>query len=458
MSPDTLLGMLGLTAVFAPVVAALGLVIPWALGGPWSEHAVRRIIGTTFVVDLLGCIGLDVLLLLHGGESHTVTLTHWLVVPSYVVDARLVFDAASALMMTLTALLCGLIGAFSAPYLHQDSGFYRFFVLLPLFAAGMMAVAAGDTLDLVYAGWEVVGISSALLIAYFHTREAPVRHGLRAFAVYRVCDVALLTAAVMLHHFAGDASLGEVPVLEPGVGLTIALLLVFASMGKSAAFPFTGWLPRAMEGPTPSSAIFYGALSIHAGPFLLIRAWPILEGQPIARVALFCVGLVTALHASMVGRVQTDIKTSLGYASVTQAALILMEVSLGFTQLALLHIAGHAVLRTWQLLRAPSLLHDWHQITGLIGGSRPGRGAVWERLLPEGLRRWAYRVALERWFLDDLAAHRLLGPLVWMLRSLDALDQRWTGWLAGEPAEELRAETRWSGATSKPSTVEGGAK
>lgn len=435
MSVESVLGLAGLIALFMPVAAAIALGLPWILGIKLRESIIHRTVSTTFVVALLACLVIDVLVLLRPGLHTVVTLAHWVVLPSYALDARVVFDAPAAVLMTLTAMLGGLIGAFSAPYLHLDPGYRRFFVLLPLFAAGMMAVAAGDTLDLVYAGWEVVGIASALLIAYFDTRESPIRHGLRAYAVYRVCDVALLAAAIMLHHHVGDASFGAGMHLEGGFGLTVALLLVFAIMGKAGAFPFTGWLPRAMEGPTPSSAIFYGALSIHAGPFLLLRAWPILAEQPIARGALIGIGIVTAVHATMVGRVQTDVKAGLGYASVTQVALILIEIGLGFTTLALIHMAGHAVLRTWQLLRAPSILADSRDVIDHLGADRPARGSAWERWLPVPLQRFGYRVALERWFIDDLAGHGLLGGLKALFCRLDDLDRRWVRWMAGTEQE-----------------------
>ena len=435
MNGEQLLGILGLVAVFLPVAASVAMGLMWAAGVRSSEATAKRVVATAFSVAFVACLGILGVVLFSDSPSTTVTLAHWVVVPDYALDARLVFDLPAAVLMTLTAMLCGLIGAFSAPYLHQDPGFRRFFVLLPLFGAGMMAIAAGDTLDIVYAGWEVVGIASALLIAYFSTREAPARHGLRAFAIYRVCDVALLVAAILVHHHAHDGSLGQGLELPADIGMIVALLLVFASMGKAAAFPFTGWLPRAMEGPTPSSAIFYGALSIHAGPFLLIRAWPLLAEQPVARVALVIIGLVTAGHATMVGRVQTDIKSQLGYASVTQAAVILVEIGLGFPMLALVHLAGHAVMRTWQLLRAPSLLHDTHELSALIGGHRPQRGVLWERLLPASVQRLAYRVALERWFVDDLGANHLLSGMRRLFGGLDALDRRWMSLLAGDLGE-----------------------
>jgi NADH-quinone oxidoreductase subunit L len=435
MTLESTLGMLGLVALFMPVAASITLGLPWVFGIKLREGTIHRTVATTFLVALIACLIIDVLVIARPGLSTIVTLAHWVVIPSYALDARVVFDGPAAVLMTLTALLGGLIGVFSAPYLHQDPGFRRFFVLLPLFSAGMMAVACGDTLDLVYAGWEVVGLASALLIAYFGTREAPVRHGLRAFAIYRVCDVALLCAAVILHHHAGDASLGAGLHLDADTGLVVALLLVFASMGKAAAFPFTGWLPRAMEGPTPSSAIFYGALSIHAGPFLLLRAWPILEDQPIARIALIVIGVVTQFHATTVGRVQTDVKAALGYASVAQVAIIMVELGFGFTTLALIHMTGHAILRTWQLLRAPSLLADQRHLVDQVGGPVPTRGMHWERVLPHGLRRWAYRASLERWFIDDFVASRVLGTASSMFHAIDRLDRRWVQLMAGPDRE-----------------------
>lgn len=414
------LTFLGLLAILLPLVPAVFLGITLTFGLHPSEARITRLVAWSFALCLVACLGV---IALSGGEAELV-LARWFVLSDYAIEARVRFDLPAAVLMTLTALLCGLVGAFSAPYLHRDPGFRRFYLLLALFASGMMAVASAATLDLLYAGWEVVGLSSALLIAYFHQRENPVRHGLRAFAVYRVCDVALLTAAVLLH----QANHGVIGPVEGAAGTWIGLLLVFAAMGKAAAFPFTGWLPRAMEGPTPSSAIFYGALSIHAGPYLLIRAWPLVEG-PVVQGVLVFVGALTALHATMVGRVQTEFKCALGYASVAQVGLILVEIGLGMPQLALLHLSGHAVLRTWQLLRAPSLIRDRQRLIALMGEA-PARRPFGSRLLPAPVRPLAYRLALERWFLDDLG-DGLLAVAGRALKVLDQVDRRVVSTLAG---------------------------
>lgn len=436
MSVTDLLAIAGLTALGAPVMAALALTASFLAGLSVSERAIARTVSSAFGLSFLATLAVDAAVLA-SAETH-VTLAHWMTLPRYQLDASVVFDGPSAVLMTLTAMLCGLIGAFSAPYLHADPGYRRFFVLLSLFGSGMMAIAAGETLDLVFAGWEVVGLASAMLIAYFSTREPPVRHGLRAFATYRICDVGLLTAAILMHHHGGEALFDE--PLEGSAGPLVSLLLALGVMGKSASVPFTGWLPRAMEGPTPSSAIFYGALSIHAGPYLLIRAWSLIEGQEITRYLILLVGLLTAAHATMVGRVQTDAKTRAGYASAAQVGVMFVEIGIGLPELALLHIAGHAFLRTWQLLRTPSLLHDHHQLSALIGGSPPPSGTHWERLLPEPARRFGFELALSRWYLDDIGA-ALLGPIRSALSALEAADRSFAETLS----QPLRAEPRREG-------------
>src|SRR5690606_22872823 len=159
----------------------------------------------------------------------------------------------------------GLIGHFSTRYLHGQKGFVRFFLLLALFATGMQLLVSAASIDQLFLGWELVGLTSALLVAYFQERRAPVEGGLRVFVTYRLCALGLLIGAVLLHQTSGTSDLARAPEAmraHAGTATTLVpLLLLLAAMGKSAQFPFGAWLPRAMEGPTPSSALFYGALS-----------------------------------------------------------------------------------------------------------------------------------------------------------------------------------------------------
>src|SRR2546423_7325573 len=154
--------------------------------------------------------------------------------------------------------------------MHREHGYNRFFVLYALFVVGMVLAALAGTIETLFVGWELVGLSSALLVAYFQERPAPVRNGLRVWVVYRVSDAALLLAAIVMHHLRGagdfDKLLGAGPwpeghaAVAGGPALAVGLLLIVAAAGKSALGPFSGWLPRAMEGPTPSSPVVYGAL------------------------------------------------------------------------------------------------------------------------------------------------------------------------------------------------------
>src|SRR5690606_16686647 len=286
-------------------------------------------------------------------------------------------DGVSLGFLTLATALCGVDGAFAYRYLHREPGFNRYFVLYGLFATGITLIALAGSIEVLFAGWEFLGLSSALLIGFFHERKAPVVNALRVFAVYRLSDAAMLAAAVLMHHWTGAGSLtqlfyGDSLTLDAGHATAIAALLLVAVVGKSGLLPLSGWLPRAMEGPTSSSAVFYGSLSIHAGCFLLLRVEPLLDHAPVVRALTIAAGLATAIHATMSARVQTDVKSALTYAALTQVGVIVVEIGLGLTTLAFVHMVGHACYRLLQFLSAPNILHDLHELENALGA----RGAI----------------------------------------------------------------------------------
>jgi NAD(P)H-quinone oxidoreductase subunit 5 len=190
-----------------------------------------------------------------------------------------------------------------------------------------------------------------------------------------------------------------------------------------------------MEGPTPSSAIFYGALSVHLGAYLLLRVSPILDDSTWLAGAVVALGLATALYAYLVGNVQTDIKSALTFASLVQVGLIVAEIGLGFRYLALAHLLGNACLRTLQFIRAPTLLHDYHLLENAIGDHLPQTDGPLE-IAPGGFRTWLYRWALERGYLDALLREYVAVPFVGLFRGCDALERRWTDWLTGRESRE----------------------
>ena len=312
--------------------------------------------------------------------------------------------------MILSFVLCGTIGAFAIRYMHREPGYNRFFMLYAMFVAGMVVSGVAGTIETLFTGWELVGLSSALLIAFFHERAMPVRNGLHVWSIYRISDAAFLAAAIVLHHMLGQGDFDELLGTGPGrasrrrtsprEALVVGLLLLFAAAGKSGLVPFSGWLPRAMEGPTPSSAVFYGALSVHLGAYLAAAGQPDHCASPWLGAAMVAVGLVTAVYGALTARVQTDIKSALSFASLTQVGLIVAEIGLGLRWIPLIHLIGHACLRTLQFVRAPTLLRttdpgERHRQPA----PRPAGGRL-EGLTPRPARAWFYRLALERGYLD----------------------------------------------------------
>lgn len=442
---DTLLHGLLAAIVGLPALALVVLAIPAWFRHPLGERAIGRITGTAFAGAAVAAAVVATAFVVQHRDAIHVEVGPWFIVGERAFYWSLIGDRLSLPFALFSVLLVGIIGAFSRRYLHRERGFVRFYVLLSLFGAAVLLVVLAGDLDLVFFGWELVGLTSALLIAFFHDRSKPVEHGLRAYVTYRACDVGILAALVWLHHTVHTSSIeaassapwaGFVPPHSSFDATLVAVLLLWGSMGKAAQAPLGGWLPRAMEGPTPSSAIFYGAISVHLGPFLLLRAAPLFERSPFASALVILVGLVTAVHATLVGRTQTDIKSALAYASMTQLGIIFVEIGLGLHTLAVVHIIGHACIRSLQILRAPSLLHEHHELECAMACELPRTGAHLERLVPRTLQPWLYRLALERGYFDVILREYVVGSLLRGLRWIDGLDQAWVRMISGEDVEQ----------------------
>ena len=448
MDVDRVFEVLGIYVVASPAALLALLALPPLFGRPLEERTVNHLIRFAVVTGLLAAVGILGLMLATGTRRVPLELGDWvnLGTEQFHFSVKLVFDRLSVPFVILTYVLCGTISAFAHSYLHREPGFGRFFVCYAMFLLGMVVASVAGTIEMLYVGWELVGLASALLVAFFHERQAPVRNGLRVWTVYRIADAAFLVAAVAMHHLTGsgdfDALMGAGAwpgghaSLTSGQALFVGLLLLVAAAGKSAMPPFSGWLPRAMEGPTPSSAVFYGALSVHLGAFLLLRVSPILDLSLMLSAIVVAWGLATALFGALASRVQADVKGALAFASLTQVGIIIVEIGLGFRYLALVHIIGHACLRALQLVRAPTLLHDYHQMENAIGGRLPQRPTIWQRILPEPWRQRVYRFALERGYFDVLLADYVVRPFRTVFERCDALERRWTAFLAGQGPRE----------------------
>lgn len=437
-----LLGTLVL-AVPALLVAAYGTfaILDIRVG----EALISRLMRWATALALLAALGMFGLMLHTGSRRFSIPIGEWVVLPGadFHFLVQIAFDRLSLAFVILTLVLSGVVGEFSTRYLHREPGFTRYFLIYSLFVLGMVTAALADTIETLFTGWELVGLSSALLVGFFHQRPGPVRGGLWVWAIYRFSDAALLLAAVVLHNETKTGEFGTLlgegpwpagsPTIPPDITMLVGFLLLLAAAGKSGLVPFSGWLPRAMEGPTTSSAVFYGALSVHLGAFLLLRMSPFLATSWVLSLAVVVLGLATAALASLACSVQSDIKSSLSFASLAQVGIIVAEIGLGLPWVALVHIIGHACLRTLQFLRAPNLIQDRQKLENAVGGrlAGPMRG-----ILPESTRSWLYRFALERGSLDVLLWDWLGRPFVGLLRGLDRLDRQWSQLLGGEAGKK----------------------
>lgn len=422
-------------AIGAPLLGAvlLGLLSIARQERP-SERFITTLLEASLVLSLLGAFGVALRWAGVGGAPFRgeASFGDWLTLGSYYIPAVTLVDVPAVALGVLGAVLTLVVARFSRTYLHKDPGFLRFFVLLALFASGVQLVAYAGALDVMFAGWELMGISSALFIGFFHERAEPIRSSVRAFTTYRLCDAGFLMAMVATYEVLGSTRLS---VLSGAASLpawestTIAALFLLAAMGKSAMLPFSGWLPRAMEGPTPSSALFYGGISIHMGLYLMLRVHPMLDAAPSVEIAGLVIGIATALYASAVARTHSDAKGTLAHATLAQAGLILAEISLGLTTFATIHLACHAMMRVYQYLRAPNALHDAHRLghDAIVHPHAP--------IEPTMLARRRYAIALHRLRLEDLL-DTLVTPVLVLARGLDALDHRFRG-TSGAPTPAL---------------------
>jgi NAD(P)H-quinone oxidoreductase subunit 5 len=441
------LTVFGVIVVAAPSLLSVMLGLSSMVGRWPGERSMVRWVQAAVISGLSAAVIVLIAMLTLGTRHVAIDMGEWVAIPEhYHFSVKFTYDRLSVPMAILSYVLAGTIGAFASKYLHREAGFHRFFVLYALFLLGMVVASLAGTIETLFAGWELVGLSSALLVAFFQERPAPARNGLWVWIVYRFSDAALLLAAVAMHHLRGEGDFDQLlgsetwpmghSMIAPHQAFLIGSLMLVAAAGKSALVPFSGWLPRAMEGPTPSSAIFYGALSVHLGVFLLLRISPMFDASPALARIVVGLGLITAGFAYLAGSVQADIKSVLAYASLTQVAIIVVEIGLGFRYVALTHLLGHACLRTLQFLRAPTLLHDYHTLENAIGEHLPKARLPWIRPATHRAGDWLYRLALEQGYFDTILTDYVVRPFVRAFRWCDRVERRWTDFLDGGASRE----------------------
>src|ERR1017187_9564716 len=251
---------------------------------------------------------------------------------------------------------------------------------------------------------------------------------MKIFSIYRLGDAGIILAMWMMHHLCEKnvtfIELSNYQFVHEHLqdnrfaGIFISLMIIVAAAAKSAQLPFSSWLPRAMEGPTPSSAIFYGSLSVHMGVFLLLRTFELWEHQTSVRIFIVVLGLTTSVIASFIARAQSSIKSQIAYSSIAQIGLIFIEVAAGFEKLALFHFAGNAFLRTYQLLVSPSVVS--YLIREQFYNFIPRKPTI-EGSVPKKIEYFFYILALKEWNLDLFLNTVLWNPIKFLGKRLDFL-------------------------------------
>jgi NADH:ubiquinone oxidoreductase subunit 5 (subunit L)/multisubunit Na+/H+ antiporter MnhA subunit len=410
------------------LIPLLGFLVSLFIN-PYSEKWLSRTAFITSGLNLLLFVVFFVLWVISGFE--TLNLKEFVVYRSgsYEFLLDFYFDKVTAVYLFVGSFLTFLIIRYSRYYLHREVGYKRFFNTVLFFYLGYNITIFSGNFETLFIGWEVLGLSSFLLIAFYRNRYLPVSNAVKVFSIYRIGDVGILLAMWASHHLWHEnitfLRLNNYELVHEHIsshseiGMFISFMLLIASAAKSAQLPFSSWLPRAMEGPTPSSAIFYGSLSVHFGVFLLLRTFPFWEHQPIVRVLIGLLGFMTAVVAFFIARVQSTVKSQIAYSSIVQIGIIFMEAAAGLKNLALIHFTGNAFLRTYQLLVSPSVVS--YLIRDQFYNYREQKKEH-KSLLSPALMNSIYVLSLKEWNLDRLKNKIAFSPLKKLGHRLDFLN------------------------------------
>ncbi len=396
-----------------------------------NEKVISNIAITTITLHLLGITTFIALWFLNGHP--TLNIKHIVLFETDNIEIYIdfYFDKITAVFGLTGSVISFLVAIFSKTYLHREEGFKRYFTTIMLFFLSYNIVVFSGNFETLFIGWEFLGVCSFLLIAFYRDRYLPVKNSLKVISIYRLADVCLILAMWMSHHLwdknitfieLNDLQLVEDHLTEHNwYGVFIALMIVIAAAAKSAQLPFSSWLPRAMEGPTTSSSIFYGSLSVHLGVFLLLRTYPYWESLLTIKVLIIFTGISTSIITAIIARVQSTVKTQIAYSSATQIGLMFIEVALGYHDLALIHFAGNAFLRTYQLLVSPSVLS--YSIHEMFFNFIPKKQNTSNSFLTK-ISNSFYLLAVKEWNLDFLLKLILWDPFKWLGRKLNFLSKK----------------------------------
>jgi len=343
------------------ILLPLGGAVLLLFGGKRIGEPGAGWLGTLTVAGAFGAAVLPALDFFTG-EGHAANIRWFEWIPGLGVDASLLWDPLSAVMALIVTGVGTLIHLYSIGYMAGDERLGRFFAYLNLFVASMMILVLADNFAMLFVGWELVGLSSYLLISFWFERDTAAAAGKKAFIVNRVGDVGFIVALMLVFATFGSLEFGTVfeavpAELATGTATAIGLLLLIGAAGKSAQLPLYVWLPDAMEGPTPVSALIHAATMVTAGVYMVARTSVIFEASPTAGAAVAIVGAATALFAATVAMAQNDIKRVLAYSTISQLGYMFMGVGAAAYVAGVFHLMTHAFFKALLFLGAGSVIH-----------------------------------------------------------------------------------------------------
>jgi len=313
-----------------------------------------------------------------GAENHEIAITSfdWLTVGGLSIAPSIILDGLTAVMLVVITAVALMVNIYSMGYMKGDPGFERYYAFLCLFGASMIGLVLSDNLFITFIFWELVGLCSYLLIGFWFQRPAAANAAKKAFIVTRIGDFGFLAAIILLFANTGTLNIRDlnelavIGVLAGGVLTWAALGIFLGAVGKSAQFPLHVWLPDAMEGPTPVSALIHAATMVAAGVFLVARMFPMFEHSTTALTTVAVIGGVTAIFAASMGLVMHDMKRVLAYSTVSQLGYMMLGLGTGGVAVAVFHLMNHAFFKSLLFLGSGSVNHatgtfDMRQMGGL---------------------------------------------------------------------------------------------
>jgi NADH-quinone oxidoreductase subunit L len=304
-----------------------------------------------------------------GVEGFAQTIYTWIPAGSFQVEAGLFVDGLTACLLIVVLTIGLLVHVYSIGYMSHDPGYWRFFAYLNLFMVSMLLLVLGDSFLTVFVAWELVGLSSYLLIGFWKHKRSAALAAKKAFIVNRVGDVGFALGIMAVFVDTGTLNIrdaihaltAETLVALPIPVWIVALLIFAGAMGKSAQVPLHVWLPDAMEGPTPVSALIHAATMVNAGVYLVARTNPIFAAAPDAMVVVAAIGIFTAILAASIAMTQTDIKRVLAYSTLSQLGYMFASLGVGAFTAAIFHLMTHGFFKGLLFLGSGSVIHAVHE-------------------------------------------------------------------------------------------------